>query len=110
PVGIGEGYGVKAELLENFRKGFVVHQSTHGYAGGCRNPKRVGAGDAVRNASMQTSEPTVEVMLGQAVAVDRHQQALESSSSERLDVVGQEPAVGDQPALDTCLGCHLHEG
>jgi hypothetical protein len=39
------------------------------------------------------------------VTIDRDQQAPESGGSECLDVLGQEPAVGDQPALDTGLRC-----
>jgi len=100
---------VKTELLESFRKGFVVHQSIHSDARRCRNPERPGPCDALRNTSMQPAESTVELVLGHAVTIDRNEQALEATGRECLDMLGQEPAVGDQPALDTGLRCGLYQ-
>src|SRR5215469_11004349 len=96
---------MKAESLERFGKSLVVHQATHGDARRCRNSARPRPFDTLGNASLQPIEATVELVLGHAVTIDRNQQPLEAGRRERLDALGQEPAVSDQPALDTGRGC-----
>src|ERR1700758_567748 len=108
-VRIRERHGVKAESLERFRKSFIIHQSTHGDAGRCRNPKPSSGCNSLHHASPQTLEAPVELVLGHAVTVDRNEQALEAGGRECLYMVGEEPAVGDQPAFDTALGCRLDQ-
>src|SRR5215470_18853004 len=100
---------MKAEPFESLRQSLVVHQSIHRDAGRCRNSELPGPGDALRDTPTQPIEATIALVLGHAVTVNRNQQAPESGGREWLDVLGQEPAIGDQPALDTGLRCRHHQ-
>ncbi len=60
--------------------------------------------DPVRNSGMQSLQAAVRVVPGHVVTVYGDQQALEPRRRQRLDVPGEEPAIGDQPTLNACLG------